>query len=356
MVSTIQFLGVTEWLNEVFSSLFGGNAWLATILISMIPMIELKGGIVFGRNPDFWGENALGGWQALVCGLAGGLIVILVLTFLLQPVFAWLKRTKLFRRFVLRLEKSFRKKAGRIDALSAQPPQDVHRASSAAAVTGEAATAARSICVGQAKGTGTGAETGETAAAETNTGEAATAAANAESREATIAALGMAASQAAQAMPTGQGAAQAVPFILTGTDAEKPPAHEGQKEPCERAGVLAAQGEEVRRARKKTFGKMLGVFLFVAVPMPLTGVWTGTAIAVFLGLKKWQTILSAFVGNAVAGIIILFVSEVFFNYLDIVFYVILGIVLLLVLIGVGKMFIDSRREKREEEGNANGKE
>ena len=55
--------------------------------------------------------------------------------------------------------------------------------------------------------------------------------------------------------------------------------------------------------------KMLAVFIFVAIPLPLTGVWMGTAIAVFLGLKFHQAILPVFLGNLVAGLLISGLAE-----------------------------------------------
>lgn len=76
---------------------------------------------------------------------------------------------------------------------------------------------------------------------------------------------------------------------------------------------------------------MLGVFLFVAVPLPLTGVWTGTAIAVFSGLKFWQSILAAFAGNVVAGLLISFVCTVFPAFTTLLFYLIIAIVLMVVV-------------------------
>ena len=50
--------------------------------------------------------------------------------------------------------------------------------------------------------------------------------------------------------------------------------------------------------------KRLGVFIFVAIPLPMTGIWTGTAIAVFLNLKFKDAILPVVIGNLIAGIII----------------------------------------------------
>ena len=54
-------------------------------------------------------------------------------------------------------------------------------------------------------------------------------------------------------------------------------------------------------SKKKLWIKILGVFCFVAIPLPLTGVWTGTCLALFIGLNRKQTMLSVLSGNAVAG-------------------------------------------------------
>ncbi len=83
--------------------------------------------------------------------------------------------------------------------------------------------------------------------------------------------------------------------------------------------------------------KMLGVFLFVAIPLPMTGVWTGTAIAVFLGLKFKNTILPVVLGNFVAGVLILLLSVICSAVginLDLVLYILfaLAVVMLAVVI------------------------
>ncbi len=55
---------------------------------------------------------------------------------------------------------------------------------------------------------------------------------------------------------------------------------------------------------KGVWRKMLGIFLFVAIPLPMTGVWTGTAVAVFLNLNYKYSVPAIVVGNFVAGFII----------------------------------------------------
>ncbi len=54
----------------------------------------------------------------------------------------------------------------------------------------------------------------------------------------------------------------------------------------------------------------VGLSLYVAIPLPLTGVWTGSLIAHILGLNKWKSIVSIFIGNFMACILILLPSHV----------------------------------------------
>lgn len=51
--------------------------------------------------------------------------------------------------------------------------------------------------------------------------------------------------------------------------------------------------------------KMLGLFIFVAIPLPGTGVWTGSLAAVLLGLEKKQAVATVFLGAVVSGLLIL---------------------------------------------------
>lgn len=47
----------------------------------------------------------------------------------------------------------------------------------------------------------------------------------------------------------------------------------------------------------------LGLFLFVAIPLPGTGAWTGSLLSVLLGLKRWKSLLFVFLGVLGAGFI-----------------------------------------------------
>ena len=65
-----------------------------------------------------------------------------------------------------------------------------------------------------------------------------------------------------------------------------------------------------KKARTEKFYKILGTFIFVAIPLPMTGVWTGTAVAVFLGLKFKDAVLPVVIGNFIAGAIISLLAEI----------------------------------------------
>jgi len=48
----------------------------------------------------------------------------------------------------------------------------------------------------------------------------------------------------------------------------------------------------------------IGLALFVAIPFPITGAWTGSIAAVLLGLKFRHAILSISIGVLIAGVIV----------------------------------------------------
>lgn len=54
--------------------------------------------------------------------------------------------------------------------------------------------------------------------------------------------------------------------------------------------------------------KYVGLFLFVGIPLPGTGAWTGCLIAALLGMDRKKSFLAAVAGVLLAGIIMLVVS------------------------------------------------
>lgn len=52
----------------------------------------------------------------------------------------------------------------------------------------------------------------------------------------------------------------------------------------------------------------LGLIMFVAIPLPVTGAWTGSLAAYIFGLNFWKSILFIFIGVLSAGIIVTLLS------------------------------------------------
>lgn len=199
---------MAEFIGSIFSYVFGSQSWLATLLISMFPIIELKGAIPVGMSTDFWGEHALTSMQAFWFSLLGSCLVVPIVALIFTPIIKWMKTTKIFKKLATAIENKVNKSS-----------------------------------------------------------------------------------------------------------------------------------EKLSSSNKTTFLKMLGVFVFVAIPLPLTGVWTGTCIAVAIGLKVWQSVVSVVLGNIVAGLLVTFVCSIFPQFTTIIFLVVFAIVIVLLVVWIIKAFI-----------------
>lgn len=65
--------------------------------------------------------------------------------------------------------------------------------------------------------------------------------------------------------------------------------------------------------KASTFKKCLAIATFVAIPLPLTGVYTGSLIAGLVDLKFWQGFLSVIVGELLSCAVILVLCVLFEN-------------------------------------------
>ncbi len=60
----------------------------------------------------------------------------------------------------------------------------------------------------------------------------------------------------------------------------------------------------------------IALALYVAIPLPLTGVWTGSAIAYILGLEPRRSVAAVFIGNLIASTIIFTASYLLIIHLE----------------------------------------
>lgn len=215
---------MTEFLSNLFSNIFGDNIILATILIAMVPIMEIKGAISFAANPGFWGSLALDNWTAMAWSLLGSCMIIPLLALLFAPLMRLLKRTKFFHKLAIGIENRIRGKSKDIEG-------------------------------------------------------------------------------------------------------------------ADEKSVLFT---------RVWWKKILAVFIFVSIPLPFTGVWTGTCVAVFIGLDFVSTCITAALGNILAGVIIALMLQ-FFPWLNnYLFYIFIAIVLLIIVIEVIRHIIKKRKQKNGE--------
>lgn len=240
---------MTEFIENIFSTIFGNNVVLATILIAMVPVIELKGAIPFSMAVDIWGANALSFLPAFLCGVLGSSLIVPILALVYLPIIRWLKTTKLFRKFAIKIENRLNRKKEnidkKIDENIEQNVQDLN---------------------------------------------------------------------------------------------------ENEKQ-INKENVIS-NNELKQNSRRSFWIKFLSVFVFVAIPLPLTGVWTGTCLAVVLGLNFWQTCLCVIPANILAGIIITLISSLFGDSTLIFVLILLGIIALIAVIYLIKKIIKKIINKR----------
>ncbi|MBQ3493509.1 MAG: small multi-drug export protein [Clostridia bacterium] len=208
---------------EFISNLIGNDFW-ATLVMSIFPLIELKGSIVFARGAG------LGFFYAFALSYLGSTIVFIAIYFLLKPILNLLKKIKWFSRIAVKCESYCEEKA-----LSA---------------------------------------------------------------------------------------------------------FENQKKKGKSSNM------------SETLIKQLGVFVFVAIPLPMTGVWTGTAIAVFLGLKFREVILPITLGNLMAGVLISLLAELCITLwniavLDYILYALFAIALILLAVLIVKVSMQKTQNNKE---------
>lgn len=173
---------MAETIKTFITSIFNNNPWLATFIIAMLPIFELRGAIPFGMSTQIWGVKALTSAHSFFASLLATTLIIPLIAIIFIPTINYLKNTKHFKTLAQKFENRIKTKT---------------------------------------------------------------------------------------------------PSIIN---------HENNK-----------------------LKKLLSIFMFVAIPLPLTGVYTGTCIAVMAGLNFYEILLSVGTGNLVAGILTLLISTIFKN-------------------------------------------
>lgn len=204
---------MTETIKEAIINLFNNNSVMATFVLALLPIFELRGAIPFGMSTQIWGENALTPLSSFLTSFLATSLVVPIIYFIFTPILNLFKKTKLFKKIAERFENRIKEKSNKME-------------------------------------------------------------------------------------------------------------------------------------NSNTLKKMIGVFLFVAIPLPLTGVYTGTCVAVVLGLNFYETLISCVGGNFIAGIIMLLLSTIFKNNTLIVLYAFIIILVLILLTGFIVKLIKKRSKSK----------
>lgn len=74
-------------------------------------------------------------------------------------------------------------------------------------------------------------------------------------------------------------------------------------------GLVKKIDRKIERGRNKLKKvSILGIIIFVGVPLPTTGTWTASAIASILHMRLKDAILGVLLGNMMAGVIVSIIS------------------------------------------------
>lgn len=94
--------------------------------------------------------------------------------------------------------------------------------------------------------------------------------------------------------------------------------------------------------RYKNLSKYIAVAMFVAVPVPFTGAYTGSTIAVFLGLNPVKSLIAVMAGNVISAGLIALLSIYFKQHLDIIIAILAIVVLFAFLVYVYNLVFKKR--------------
>ena len=83
---------------------------------------------------------------------------------------------------------------------------------------------------------------------------------------------------------------------------------------------------------KASFRRYIALSLFVAIPVPLTGVWSGSLIAGLSNLKLSYAFLSIAIGSFISTCIIALLCTIFNNSLTILLMIILTLIIIFLVI------------------------
>lgn len=87
---------------KLIADIFNENMFLATLFVSMLPIIEARGAIPFAMSNELC-KNALSPVVAFIASFLGSSIMVILLLIIIYPLCEWLKNIKLVKSFINKL-------------------------------------------------------------------------------------------------------------------------------------------------------------------------------------------------------------------------------------------------------------
>lgn len=106
------------------------------------------------------------------------------------------------------------------------------------------------------------------------------------------------------------------------------------------------------KQKRSVFGKCLAIATFVAIPLPLTGVWMGGLLAGISGLKFWHGFAAVCVGEVVSASIVLLSCVAFDNFSTYVLLFSLGLLAVSVAINLFAGVLRGIKKRKEIKNSA----
>lgn len=97
--------------------------------------------------------------------------------------------------------------------------------------------------------------------------------------------------------------------------------------------------------KPKVLQRLAMLAMFVALPLPLTGVYSGSVIAGLSNLKIWQSFVAIAIGEFISCLIVLAMCCLFENSAFYTFILSLSLFILFILIDLVYLFIKKKRRK-----------
>lgn len=109
--------------------------------------------------------------------------------------------------------------------------------------------------------------------------------------------------------------------------------------------VYSVRDKNEKSLKFESLKSYLFLMLFTAVPLPLTGYYSACLIASFIGLNKLKSFLFITLGNIICLMIMLLVSTIFSNYVNIIFYIFVVIFIITVIYFIFDSVYKSKKNK-----------